>query len=447
MNHRAFEVHGPYRDPAKRGQPKEWYLRYSAPVRNADGTPVLDAAGNPAFKRCRPFYESKAKAAADIPRLLAQFAETGHGAFVHSRAAAEEYEQAKQIAPEISLIDAAKFWRLHHPRQETKLIGELVSGFLEDVEHRVGKTRHWEDLKSRLLNGLFSEKFEKRLPETVTRHEIMDYLKSHPGAGRTVLNEKRAICNFFGFLLQGGIVTQNPAGGIKKRQLPKIDTKEIEFLSLEYVSRYLRAAERYDPDLVAHEIVQLISGVRSDDEMANFDGSWVHPETREIVIPANIAKTDKREVINELEDSFWQWWTAYGRKGILRPKNYEPRWNRIRVLAQTTDTENADRLARMPIKVLLKETSSKEALATWPWNGRRRTFCTYHVAKYQSADKTALIMRHRGDTYTLHTSYRGLGVTQEMGRRYFEILPQPLKTPIRPEYCLRGIIRVQAKKG
>lgn len=445
MSHRPFEVYGPHRDPDKKGQPKEWYLLYSTPERNADGTPILDEDGKPKLRRHRPHYASKAKAAADIPRLLAQFGESGHGAFIQSRAAADEYEQAKQIAPEISLVDAAKFWRLHHPRQDTKNISELLPPFLDDIERRLGKTRHWSDLKSR-LNGPFKVKFGHRIPETIPRHEVMDYLKNYPGAGRTVLNEKRAICNFFGYLMQEGIVTQNPAGSIKKRQLPKIDTKEIEFLSIDYVERYLRAAERYEPDLVAHEIVQLISGVRSDDEMANFDGSWVHPETREIVIPAGIAKTDKREVINELEENFWQWWTAYGRRGLLRPKNYEPRWKRIRVLTATPDRAEADRLARMPIKLLLKEPSAQKALSTWPWNGRRRTFCTYHVAKYQSADKTALILRHRGDTYTLHASYRGLGVTQEMGRRYFEILPKPVKSPIRPEYRARGIIFQQAAK-
>lgn len=444
MNHRPFEIHGPHRDPAKLGQPKQWYLRYLAPERNADGTPVLDQNGNPKLKRYRPFYESKAKAAADIPRLLAQFGEAGHGAFIQSRAAAEEYEKAKQIAPEISLVDAAKFWRLHHPLRDTKLVGELVPLFLADVERRVGKTRHWSDLKSR-LNGRFSARFAKRIPETITRQDVMDYLKEFKGAGRTVLNEKRAICNFLGHLLQEGLVSQNAAGGIKKRLLPKADAKEIRFLSLDHVTRYLRALERYDPEMVAHEIVQLLSGVRSDDEMASFDGAWVHIETQEVVIPADVAKTGKREVINELEESFWKWWAVYGRTGLLRPKNYEPRWNRIRVLAATSDTETADRLARLPIKVLLKEASSRQALSTWPWNGRRRTFCTYHVAKHQSADKTALILRHRGNTYTLHASYRGLGVTQDMGKRYFEILPEPVKKPIAPEYQPRGIIIKQSK--
>lgn len=442
MRHREFAVHGPFRDKAKRGQPKEWFLRYAVPNRSEDGTPLLDADGKAALRYHRPYYESKAKAMADIPRLVEQFGETGHSTFVQSRAAVEEYEQAKQIAPEVSLVEVAKFWRLHHPVQDTKKIVEILPTFLADVERRVGKTRHWEDLKSR-LNAAFLEQFGERIPETVTRHEVMAYLNHHPGAGRTVLNEKRAICNFFGYLVQEGIVTQNVASGIKKRQLPRIDAKEVRFLSLDHAARYIRAAERYDPELVAHEIVQLISGVRSDDEMANFDGSWVHPETREIVIPADIAKTGKREVINELEENFWSWWSVYGRKGLLRPKNYEPRWNRVRVLAAIKDVNEADRQARLPIKRLLASDEAKSALANWPWNGRRRTFCTYHVAKHQSAEKTALILRHRGDSYTLHESYRGLGVTQDMGRKYFEILPSAVKEPIRPEYMLRGIILLQ----
>ena len=49
-----------------------------------------------------------------------------------------------------------------------------------------------------------------------------------------------------------------------------------------------------------------------------------------------------------------------------------------------------------------------------------RTRC---LLKYQSADKTALILRQRGGTYTLHNSYRGVGVTQAGGMAYFGILP------------------------
>jgi hypothetical protein len=92
--------------------------------------------------------------------------------------------------------------------------------------------------------------------------------------------------------------------------------------------------------------------------------------------------------------------------------------------------------------VLLNLPEARAALRRWPWNARRRTFCTFHVAKHQSAAKTALIMRHRGSTYTLHNSYRGLGVTQEQGAKYFQIMPAPVAAPVRPAKAMTGIVRM-----
>jgi hypothetical protein len=221
--------------------------------------------------------------------------------------------------------------------------------------------------------------------------------------------------------------------------LPKDPKKEIEFLALDRVERYIRTAERYDPDLVAHEIVQLIAGVRADDEMSDFRAEFVLPATKQIVIPALVAKTEKREVIDSVEPIFWEWWSVYGPKaGLLRPKNYGPRWDRLRILADAGDRAKADELARMPIKHLKRIPDASRAIERWPWNARRRTFCTYHIAMHQSADKTALILRHRGSSYTLHDSYRGLGVTQEEGRRYFAIKPQKVARVVRPERPIRG---------
>ena len=99
-------------------------------------------------------------------------------------------------------------------------------------------------------------------------------------------------------------------------------------------------------------------------------------------------------------------------------------------------------LGRLPIKVLLNLPEARAALRRWPWNARRRTFCTFHVAKHQNAAKTALIMRHRGSAYTLHNSYRGLGVTQEQGAKYFEIMPAPVAVPVRPVKATTGIVRM-----
>ena len=448
-----MKITGPFRDKGKRDQKKPWYLRVSVPKKNPDGTVVL-VDGRAVLKRWRPYYKTKAKAEEDKPAIAAQFGSAGAstGGGVVTRAQASEFESAKALVPEASLVDVAKFWRMHHPLESTARVRELAKRFEEAVKKRIGATAHWEDLKSR--TGIFVETFGDRIPETITRKEVMTWLESFPGgakSGRTVLNLKQAVCNFFNWLrsLEEGIMSHNPAGGIKKRHLPKIAVKEIGFFSLEDSERYLRALERYDPDLIAHEIIQLLSGVRADDEMKNFRGDWVLPQTREIVIPAAIAKTGKREVIAEIEAVFWEWWAVYGRKGILRPANYRHRWMRVRVLSLMSNQAEADELARQSAWSIARSAPAKASASSWPWNARRRTFVTFHVAKHQSAALTALIIRHRGDTYTLHDSYRGTGVTQTQGVAYFDRRPLPVQNPLGPPHsarAARGIVKFRLEQ-
>lgn len=431
-----MSVTGPFLDKGKRqaGRRKCWYLRIASPRLNPDGSPVLNAKGRIVLKRDRPHYETKEKAEADIPRFEQQHATAGSsGVGLLTREQLLDYELAKSLVKRVPLLELAKFWRLHHPESEAEPIEALVDKFLGELKALNGdaETRHYKDLKSRL--HAFCGVFGKRIPGSITRQELLSYLLGLKLAGRTVLNHQRAVRNFFGWLVEKQIVPSNPASGISRKKLPKIDQKEIRFLSRLDATRYLRAAERYDPDLVCHEVIQLFSGVRADDEMADFMAEWVMPATREIVVPASVAKTERREVINELEPNFWAWWSAYGKKsGLLRPKNYLNRWRRLRYLATISEQRKADEAARTPLKKLLAQTELKKALKTWPWNARRRTFCTFHVAKHQSAERTALILRHRGGAAVLHRSYRGLGVTQQEGAAYFEIQPKKVARPIPP---------------
>lgn len=434
-----MNIGGPFLDDRKRGQPKQWYLSYFVPKLKADGSAELDGEGRPVVKRVRPYYESKAKAKADIERIREQHAVAGSAQFLFSRDSASEYEKAKSIVGDASLVDVARFWRRHHPEKPKAKLSALKDLFLADLESRLGKERHWSDRNSR-LNKFLAAGFADRLPETVERSEIMAYLRDMPDAApRTRRNHKNALSEFFGWLVDQQHTPSNPAAGIKKRMLPREEKKEIRFLSLEEVERYLRAAERFDPELVAHEVVQLIAGVRADDEMADFRAEFVLPATKEIVIPASIAKTETREVINTVEPVFWEWWATYGPKiGLLRPKNYGPRWDRLRILARVGDPARADELAKLPIKHLKRLPGLlAQAVNEWPWNARRRTFCTFHVALHQSADRTALIMRHRGSPYTLHNSYRGLGITPEQGKKYFELRPAKRDKVILPERSRR----------
>lgn len=448
-------VTGPYKDKSKArsGQTSIWYLSFFAPKQHADGTLVLNSKGSPKVVRHRTYYKTRAEADADRPRLETQHAAAGVGGFLFDRKAADDYEAArKEVGDGISLLEVARFWRQHHPLAEKKRLGALIMEFLAEISTNLDKGRHWSDLSWR-LKAFCAAGFAERYPDTVTRPEIFTYLQGvknkngTPPQPRTRRNHKTALCNFFNWLVAKSVISANPAGGIKRRMLPREVPKEITYLPLDYVRHYLHCTQRDAPELVAHEVVQLISGVRSDDEMANFRAEYVLPRTKEVIIPASVAKTEKREVIHGLEENFWAWWAAYAPKqGQLRPPNYGPRWNRLRILASIADRDEADRLARLPIKTLLAHPRTQAILKSWPWNGRRRTFCTYHVAKYQSAEKTALILRHRGSSYTLHESYRGLGATQEDGEAYFAIMPEPAGETIEPQVEARGIVRIQAER-
>jgi len=59
-----MNITGPSKVPVKVGQARQWYLSYSAPKFNADGTIGGGENGVPILKRHRPCYETKAKAEA-----------------------------------------------------------------------------------------------------------------------------------------------------------------------------------------------------------------------------------------------------------------------------------------------------------------------------------------------------------------------------------------------
>ncbi len=431
-------ISGPHKNRAR----GNWYLSYFVPRMGPTGTPIMkdDRAE---LQRHRPHYPSKDQAEADKPRIRAQYGTAGTGAFIHSREAQADYSQAQAMLPAgVTMTMAAQFYARHNPQGEVMMLETARTRFLQHREQLVGKTHHRKDLAWR--TAAFVKAHPGRPAASITRSEAMAYLLNLTGEPRSKLNHKQALCTWGNWMMETDppIRTDNPFGGIKRKQLPKVLHKEVEFLSLAAVEAYLRAAERYDPELVAHEAVQFFAGVRADDEMADFRGEWVKSSTREVVLPAEITKTGRRGVIHGLEENFWAWWKDYGRPELLRPPNYRKRILRVRILAQIEDQAKADQLARQLVENLIMDPKAQTLLGTWPWNARRRTFCTYHVAKHRSAARTALILRHKGAEQTLHDSYRGTGVKPAQGKAYFTLLPHKVRQPIRPPVRERKIIPI-----
>ena len=170
-----MEITGPFLDRAKkrRRAPACWYRRYATTKLNPDSTLVLDAGGKAVLQRHRPYYESKAKAEADKPSIREQHEKTGSGQFLFDRKAAEDYESATKLVGGVSMIEIAKFWRLHHPDKPKRKLAELLQAFLADVKVRNGEGRHYSDLKSR-VGAFIAASFGDRYADTITRQEVLN---------------------------------------------------------------------------------------------------------------------------------------------------------------------------------------------------------------------------------------------------------------------------------
>jgi hypothetical protein len=63
------------------------------------------------------FTRAKAEALADTPRICEQHEVAGSGQFIFNRQAADDYEGALKLAGGVTMLELAKFWRLHTRRR------------------------------------------------------------------------------------------------------------------------------------------------------------------------------------------------------------------------------------------------------------------------------------------------------------------------------------------
>ena len=80
-------------------------------------------------------------------------------------------------------------------------------------------------------------------PEEVTSTDIIAFLNSRKNMGKssaTVNRKLASVTAFFNFLMEDGLLTSNPTTGIRS---PRIEKKEIEYLSLEEIDKLITAPD------------------------------------------------------------------------------------------------------------------------------------------------------------------------------------------------------------
>lgn len=80
-------------------------------------------------------------------------------------------------------------------------------------------------------------------PEEVTSTDIIAFLNSRKNMGKSSATVNRKLASvraFFNFLMEDGLLTSNPTTGIRS---PRIEKKEIEYLSLEEIDKLITAPD------------------------------------------------------------------------------------------------------------------------------------------------------------------------------------------------------------
>ncbi len=308
----------------------------------------------------------------EIPRLSA-------------RLAMDAADAREILPPGVSLVDAAKEYVARHQA------GPMAGATMQTVFDRYLADKTAAGLRPRSLTSIrsFCGRLVRAMSDTPVSHvttvALSDLLaaKQYGPATRNTL--RRYWLGFFDYAQKLGACIDNPVAGIP---VSRYDMPMPAILTPDQAHALLAAADiRFQPAIA----VALFAGLRTSELLAL---RWQEiSETHIRVIPM-VAKRRRQRLIPILP-ALAPWLERRGQPDTNLAPVAKRRWHNVmRMLA---------RQIGMP---------------AWPRNAMRHSFASYHLAAFQDAAKTALILGHTGDAGVFWNHYREL-VTEQDAIRYF----------------------------
>lgn len=252
-------------------------------------------------------------------------------------------------------------------------------------------TVDWYDAKLKRFGIAFGE----RHLDDVDRAAIMDWIKGLELSIGTRAGIARAIRALWkwGLRHEPPLVAIDATVGLQTTA--PANAGEAEFLTVPEVSAIMAKAGTYRSALA----LLLFAGVRPE-ELAGQGKPrllWRHVRSSEriIRIPAEIAKTGKPRIIEQLPDTVWTWLEV---------------------------GEDADPISPGRSRQAIEIAQSALKRDSWPHDGTRHSFATYALAFTGDAGKVAFWLGHEGNPTMLHRHYRGLATHAE-AKAFFALRP------------------------
>lgn len=347
-------------------------------------------------RRVRTFFSTLDAAIRGKAAAEAAMKTGADGRRIFDAAAQREYEAAKKIVAtegNMSLIDVAIFYREHAELRasQRKTVAEVATEIKGYIAMR-NLSESFQKLSNVYLTQ-FSTAFGNRNIATIKGREVVEWLLSLNLSARSIISVRGVLAYFFRRARSMDYLKIVPE--IDRTLLPKIPPSPVQTVSTEEAFKILSAAT--GTKYLANVALRLFCGLRAA-EAARMQWEWIDEERKRIVIPAKICKTRDDWVLQcpLLPETIFRW------------------------LAVVPASEKH---GSVPAPSHHEETMLfKRAGMQWRRNAMRHTFCTMHVSLFDSADKTALLLKHKG-TAMLYKHYLAKLVPREEAEAYFALSP------------------------
>lgn len=328
---------------------------------------------------------------------------------------ADAHRALKLLDGQASLADAAAAWLARNGRDGSLTVAELGQKWLAALKVqgcRPTTLRERAHKVSRL-----SAQFGSRTAASMTRAEITDWLAAN-WAGATWDGYRRAYRAMFEFAVAEKLLEANPIVGIKAI---RTDERLPAAMSAATVTRLLRAAEQWTPQLVPTLAVQFFGGLRPG-EALGLQWENVNFKDCEIRVMPETSKMRRTRIV-EFDGQLAAWLAPYrkpaGPVGISTPAQFDYLMRR-KPIGPDYEQAGVPIAKRQPDarpRGLLNAASVK-----WIQDGPRKTFASAHYAVHKDAAKLAALLGHTGGHDILFRHYRSL-LSPKEGARLFEIMP------------------------
>ena len=270
-------------------------------------------------------------------------------------------------------------------------IPELVERYIAGIRALRRSKGHIGDLRTRL--GKFAEAFPDKLAAQVSIHDIEGWLEELDHfAPQTINHYRDKVFSLFEYAVAREYCRTNPAAKVPKlsvvRGAPRI-------VSVNELRALLSAAT---DEMLPFIAIGAFAGLRST-EIQRLDWRSVDLPQRVIRLAAEHTKTKRRRIVT-ISENLAQWLAPYVRAEgkVLR---YEFRHSYVE----------------------LNKIAIEAGMNGWPRNALRHSFCSYHSAKWQNPNATAVQSGH--DVKTMWEHYHEVVLPADADA-YWQIVPLPV---------------------